>query len=244
MTPSATPRGPSLSERVDGVDWTRATQTLDNQGAAPTGPILTTDECRRMIDCYDDDHRFRSTIDMARHRFGQGQYRYFDHPLPHLVTALRAAFWPHLVPVARDWAQRRDEPTPWNDQLDDWLSACHAAGQDKPAPLMLRYGPATGTRCTATCTATSCSRSRSSSASTNPTSTTPAASSVMVEQRPRAQSRASTFTIPQGHGVVLTSRDRPIETKRGWSRAPMRHGVSTLRSGRRHTLGIIFHDAD
>src|SRR5919106_1386176 len=130
-----------IAERVHQLDWPLITADLDETGVALVGPVLGARECRSLIDLYADDTRFRSTIDMARHRFGEGQHRYFDHPLPDLVSDLRAAFWPHLLPIARDWAERRGLAAPWPDDLGDWLDRCHRAGQTRPTPLMLRYGP-------------------------------------------------------------------------------------------------------
>ena len=135
------PTAPSASARVDRLAWDSVAESVNEVGVAATGAVLTAAECRELADVYDDDGRFRSTIDMARHRYGEGQYRYFAHPLPDLVAELRAAFWPHLLPIARDWAARVGRPAPWPDDLDDWLARCHAAGQTRPTPLLLRYGP-------------------------------------------------------------------------------------------------------
>ena len=131
----------SWRRRVDALDWKGIGDELDEIGCAPTGPVLTGDECVALVGLYDDDARFRSTVDMARHRFGRGEYRYFDRPLPPEVAALRAACWPHLLDVARTWYERLGRPAPWPDDLADWLAACHRNGQDRPTPLLLRYGP-------------------------------------------------------------------------------------------------------
>lgn len=151
----------SSRTRVDDVDWPTVVLDLDDVGVALTGPLLDTDECRALVGLFDDDVLFRSTVDMAQHRFGEGRYRYFADPIPDAVRELRAALWPHLLGVARTWARRRDEPTPWPDEFDDWITDCHAAGQTRPTPLMLRYEAGDWNACTATCTATSCSRCRS-----------------------------------------------------------------------------------
>lgn len=165
------------AERVAAVDWAALGAELDAYGCASTPPLLTPAACRRIADLYDDVERFRSTVDMARLRFGSGQYRYFDRPLPAPVAELRAALYPYLLPVARDWAGRLGRPAPWPDDFEDWLEQCHALGQTRPTPILLTYGRGTGTPSTATCTGTRSSRSRSSSASTGPASTTRAASS-------------------------------------------------------------------
>ncbi|MCA1843140.1 MAG: 2OG-Fe(II) oxygenase, partial [Actinobacteria bacterium] len=126
---------------IDRLDWKAVAEELDELGVATVGTVLKPKECRALADLYDEDGRFRSTVDMARHNFGEGQYRYFDNPLPDVVTGLRAAFWPHLLPIARDWAERLGRPNAWPDDFEDWLEHCHRAGQTRPTPLLLRYGP-------------------------------------------------------------------------------------------------------
>jgi uncharacterized protein len=232
-----------IADRVDGVPWTDVGAGLDDVGVAPTGSLLTVGECRALVDTYGDDARFRSTIDMARHRFGDGQYRYFDHPLPEVVTELRAAFWPHLLSIARTWAERRGQPAPWPDRLDDWLDRCHEAGQTRPTPLMLRYGPGDWNALHRDLYGDLVFPLQVVIGLDRPGDAYTGGEFVVVEQRPRAQSRATASTIPQGHGLVFTTRDRPVRSQRGWSNGPLRHGVSTVRSGRRHTLGLVFHDA-
>jgi uncharacterized protein len=138
--PPSSALGHRRADRVDQCDWATIARSLDEVGVASTGPLLGQAECHDLIDSFDDPDRYRATIDMARHRFGEGQYRYFDRPLPPAVAELRAAFWPHLLPVARAWAQRRDEPSPWPDDFDEWLHRGHEAGQTRPTPLILRYG--------------------------------------------------------------------------------------------------------
>ena len=233
----------SIARRVDHLDWTGAGADLDDVGIAAIGPVLTPVECSELRALYDEDGRFRSTIDMARHRFGEGQYRYFSHPLPTVVAEMRESFWPHLLPIARDWAARLKQPAPWPDDFDAWLSQCHAAGQARPTPLMLRYGPGDWNALHRDLYGDLVFPLQVVIGLDTPGHDYTGGEFVVVEQRPRAQSRATTRTIPQGHGVVLTTRDRPVKSARGWTAAPMRHGVSTLHSGQRHTLGLIFHDA-
>jgi uncharacterized protein len=232
-----------IADRVDQLRWADIGAGLDDVGVAPTGSVLTVGECRALVDIYGDDERFRSTIDMARHRFGEGQYRYFDHPLPEVVAELRAAFWPHLVPIARTWAERRSQPAPWPDRLEDWLDRCHEAGQTRPTPLMLCYGPGDWNALHRDLYGDLVFPLQVVIGLDRPGDAYTGGEFVVVEQRPRAQSRATASTIPQGHGLVFTTRDRPVRTQRGWSSGPLRHGVSTVRSGRRHTLGLVFHDA-
>ena len=228
---------------VDAIEWSTVEAGLDDVGIALTGPVLDSDDCRALIDLYDDTERFRSTIDMARHRFGEGQYRYFNRPLPEIVAELRAVFWPHLLPVARRWAECRGQPSPWPDTLDEWLAQCHAAGQSRPTPLMLRYGPGDWNALHRDLYGELVFPLQVVIGLNDPRVDYTGGEFVVVEQRPRAQSRATAVTIPYGHGLVFTTRDRPIRTQRGWSNAPMRHGVSVVRSGRRYTLGLVFHDA-
>ena len=239
----AAPARADAVDRVDRIDWARVASDLDALGVAATGPVLTPDECADLADLYDDDQRFRSTVDMARHRFGQGEYRYFAHPLPAPVHALRAAFWPHLLPVARTWADRHGSPARWPDDLDEWLAACHAAGQGRPTPLLLRYGPGDWNALHRDLYGDLVFPLQVVIGLDDPDVDYEGGEFVVVEQRPRAQSRATAMRIPLGHGLVFTTRDRPVRGARGWSAAPMRHGVSVVRSGRRTTLGLVFHDA-
>lgn len=242
MTPAGAGTG-SLARRVDGLDWDHAGAALDDVGVAAVGPVLTVDQCRQLTELYAQTDRFRATIDMARHRFGRGQYRYFAHPLPAVVTELRASFWPHLLPIAREWAGRLGLPAPWPDDFDAWIAQCHSEGQTRPTPLMLRYRSGDWNALHRDLYGELVFPLQVVVGLDSPVDDYRGGEFVVVEQRPRAQSRATTLTIPQGHAVVFTTRDRPIRSARGWSRAPMRHGASTLHSGVRHTLGLIFHDA-
>ena len=175
--------------------------------------MLSVTECQRLIDGYRDDGLFRSTIDMARHRFGQGQYRYFAHPLPDIVTDLRAAFWPHLLPIAREWASRRGQAVAWPESFDDWLDQCHRAGQERPTPLMLRYGPGDWNALHRDLYGELVFPLQVAIGLDQPDVDYTGGEFVVVEQRPRAQSRATATTIPRGHGLVFTTRDRPIQTQ-------------------------------
>jgi uncharacterized protein len=233
----------SIAERVDRLHWRAIDASLDHVGVGPTGSVLTAAECRSLVDLYDDDTRFRSTIDMARHHFGEGQYRYFDHPLPAIVAELRAALWPHLLPIARTWAERRDQAAPWPDRLDDWLERCHEAGQTRPTPLMLRYGAGDWNALHRDLYGDLVFPLQVVIGLDRPGADYTGGEFVVVEQRPRAQSRATATAIPRGHGLVFTTRDRPLRSQRGWSNGPVRHGVSTILSGERHALGLVFHDA-
>lgn len=238
-----TTRSLSIAGRVEAFDWSAVADGLEQLGCALTEPVLDTAECREIVDYYDDDHRFRSTIDMARYRFGEGEYRYFDYPLPEIVSELRAAFWPHLLPIARDWAARLGRPAPWPDNLDEWLERCHHAGQTRPTPLLLRYEPGDWNALHRDLYGELIFPLQVVVGLDAPREDYTGGEFLVVEQRPRARSRGTSTTIDRGQALVVTTRDRPVRSKRGWSAAPMRHGVSVLRSGQRHTLGLIFHDA-
>ena len=232
-----------IARRVTGLDWTAISRNLDDLGSSPTGAVLVPPECKAIAAFYGDDRHFRSTVDMGRYRFGQGEYRYFDRPLPKLVAELRAAFWPHLLPIARTWAERLGRPAPWPDSFDDWLEQCHEAGQTRPTPLLLRYGPGDWNALHRDLYGELVFPLQVVIGLDRPGVDYTGGEFITLEQRPRAQSRGNTSAIAQGEGLVFTTRDRPVPSRRGWSAAPMRHGVSVLRSGRRHTLGLVFHDA-
>lgn len=216
---------------------------LNAYGHALTGPLLTPAECAELTALYDVPAHFRTTVDMARHRFGAGQYRYFTHDLPARVRELRETLYPELLPVARDWATKLGKPSPWPDSLADWLRRCHDAGQSRSAQILLRYGPGDWNALHRDVFGDMLFPLQTVVGLSIPGHDFTGGEFLMTEQRPRAQSRGHTTPLPQGHAIIFTTRDRPTPTRRGWSNAPMRHGVSTVRSGHRHTLGLVFHDA-
>lgn len=237
-----------IAARVAALHWGDIAADLDATGCALAGPVLEEDECRALVDGFDDDGRYRSTIDMARYRYGSGVYRYFGRPLPPVVQALRASCWPQLLPIARDWWSRLGREAAWPDDLDDWLDRCHAAGQTRPTPLVLRYGAGDWNALHRDLYGDLVFPLQVVVGLDHPGAESQGGAYeggefLVVEQRPRAQSRATVLTIPRGHAVVFTTQDRPIRSTRGWTAAPLRHGVSTVRSGTRHTLGVLFHDA-
>ncbi|WP_326810232.1 2OG-Fe(II) oxygenase [Streptomyces scopuliridis] len=234
---------PTLAARVDTADWEALTDEVNAYGSTLTGRLLTPDECASIVALYGEAERFRTTIDMARHRFGSGQYRYFTHELPEPVRELRQAFYPRLLPIARDWAAKLGRPSPWPDTLEEWLARCHEAGQSKSAQILLRYGAGDWNALHRDVFGEAVFPLQVVIGLDVPGVDYSGGEFIMTEQRPRAQSRGSSTTLPQGHGLIFTTRDRPVASKRGWSTGPMRHGVSTIRSGRRHTLGLVFHDA-
>ncbi|WP_329520203.1 2OG-Fe(II) oxygenase [Spirillospora sp. NBC_01491] len=230
-------------ERVEGADWAALAGEVNEHGCALTPPVLTPDECREIAALYDDAGRFRSTVDMARHRFGQGQYRYFARPFPEPVQRLREAFYPRLLPIARDWAAKLGRPAPWPDTLAEWLEMCHAAGQARPTPILLRYGAGDWNALHRDLYGELVFPLQVVIGLDVPREDYTGGEFLLVEQRPRAQSRGTVTALEQGRGLVFTTRDRPVRSTRGWSAAPVRHGVSTVRSGRRRTLGLVLHDA-
>ncbi|MFF8726735.1 2OG-Fe(II) oxygenase [Streptomyces sp. NPDC015171] len=232
-----------IRRRADDTDWTALAAELDAYGCAPTGPLLTPAECADLAALYDRTELFRTTVDLARHRFGAGEYRYFTHEPPAPVAALRAALYPRLLPVARDWAARLGRPAPWPDSLDAWLARCHAAGQDRSAQILLRYGPGDWNALHRDVFGELVFPLQVVIGLDVHGTDYAGGEFLMVEQRPRAQSRGTASVLHQGHGLVFTTRDRPVRSRRGWSAGAVRHGVSTVRWGRRRTLGLVFHDA-
>ncbi|MEU6819612.1 2OG-Fe(II) oxygenase [Streptomyces atriruber] len=228
---------------VDSTDWAALATELDAHGCALTPRLITPAECRRIAGLYDDLTLFRSTVDMARHRFGSGQYRYFTHDLPAPVAELRAALYPHLLAVARDWADRLGRPAPWPDSLEEWLDRCHAAGQTLSAQILLRYEEGDWNALHRDLFGDMVFPLQVVIGLDEQGSDYTGGEFLLVEQRPRAQSRGTSTVLKQGHGLVFTTRDRPVRSARGWSAGPVRHGVSTVRSGLRRSLGLVFHDA-
>jgi uncharacterized protein len=231
------------AERIAAADWDGVARELDAHGCALLPRLLTPAECARIAALYDQPGHFRATIDMARHRFGEGQYRYFAAPFPEPVDALRHGLYRRLLPIARDWYDRLGRRVEWPDTLDEWLEACHAAGQTRPTPILLRYEAGGWNALHRDLYGDKVFPLQVVVNLSDPGADHTGGEFLLVEQRPRAQSRGTATLIPQGHGLVFTTRDRPVASARGWSAAPVRHGVSTIRSGRRFTLGVVFHDA-
>jgi hypothetical protein len=236
------PPGPWLG-RVEQADWASIRATLDRDGCALTGPLLDPGETAEIAALYDDDTRFRSTVDMGRHRFGEGEYRYFAEPFPDAVVALKEALYPKLVPIARDWWTRLGRKAPWPDTLAEWLELCHAAGQRRSTPILLRYRAGDWNALHRDLYGDLVFPLQVVINLNDPGVDHSGGEFLLYEQRPRAQSRGTATLIPHGHGLVFTTRDRPVESARGWSAAQVRHGVSVIRSGERFTLALVFHDA-
>ena len=225
------------------VDWDRIVQDLDARGNASIGCLLTPAECESLVALYPVDAMFRSRVVMARHGYGRGEYRYFAYPLPVRVAELRTSLYPRLVPLANRWNEAMGVDVRYPAQHADYLALCHAAGQRRPTPLLLSYGVDDY----------NCLHQDLYGEHLFPLQVTVLLSApgrdfaggefVLTEQRPRMQSRAEVVPLRQGDAVIFAVRHRPVRGTRGSHRVNHRHGVSRVRSGHRHTLGIIFHDA-
>jgi uncharacterized protein len=233
----------SLENRVDDLAWYDLGDQLDSRGFAVTEPLLDDRETQELADLFDGG-RFRSTIDMARHRFGDGRYRYFDHPLPDAIAELRRAFYRRLAPVANHWsALLGGAQDAFPLEHEELLARCHAAGQTRPTPLILRYGRGDWNALHQDLYGDVYFPFQVLTVLSEPAVDYEGGQFVLLEQRPRAQSRAHVLTPERGAFVVFPTRVRPQEGKRGHYRVGMRHGVSTVTRGRRTALGVIFHDA-
>lgn len=234
---------PPLAARVEGLDWDHLRAQLDERGFAVTAPLLGAGECRRLAGLFDGEG-FRSTVDMARHRFGDGRYRYFAHPLPEAVVQLRAAFYGRLAPIANDWSARLGgEAEAFPPDHAGLLARCRAAGQERPTPLLLRYGAGDWNALHQDLYGDVWFPFQVLTVLSEPGTDFTGGELVLLEQRPRAQSRAHVVSPPQGAFVLFPTRHRPQRGARGYHRVGLRHGVSTLASGQRTALGVIFHDA-
>lgn len=233
-----------LPARVDSLDWPALIEGINTSGCAQTGPLLDESECKEIASWYAEVGRFRSTIDMARYRFGQGEYRYFRDPVPDPITAMRAAFYRQLLPVAREWAFNVGDHAPWPDTYDEWIELCHDGGQQRPTPILLSYGPGDWNALHRDLYGELVFPMQVVIGLDKPHIDYTGGEFMIVEQRPRAQSKGTVVVLEQGHALIFTTRDRPVPSARGWSRAPVRHGVSVVKSGARRTLGLVLHDAE
>jgi hypothetical protein len=233
----------NLRERVDALDWGALHSELDSRGFAVTEPLLAPDECGELSALFDGG-RFRSTIEMARHRFGEGRYRYFDHPLPGTIETLRQAFYTHLAPIANQWsALLRGDGEAFPAEHEELLARCEAAGQRRPTPLILRYHEGDWNALHQDLYGDVFFPFQVLTVLSEPRVDFEGGEFVLLEQRPRAQSRAHVVSPRQGAFVIFPTRERPNAGKTGYHRVGLRHGVSTVTRGSRTALGIIFHDA-
>jgi len=233
----------SIAERVRSTVWEQVSQDLDSQGSAMVGRLLSPDECRAISGLYTKDEIFRSRVVMTRHGFGRGEYKYFSYPLPDLIARLRTAVYPHLVPIANRWNKAMAIDVRYPDEHGEFLARCHQAGQIRPTPLLLRYGADDYNCLHQDLYGEHVFPLQLAILLSEPDKDFTGGEFVMTEQRPRMQSRPVVMPLRQGDGVVFAVHNRPVQGTRGVYRVNLRHGVSRIRSGHRHTLGIIFHDA-
>jgi uncharacterized protein len=232
-----------ISGRIAALDWDGLAVDLDAHGCAVTGRVLTKDACARLAASYASDRLFRSRISMARHGFGRGEYKYFAYPLPDAIAALREALYPPLARIANRWNEAMRIDVRYPDEHSAFLARCHAAGQTKPTPLLLQYGPGDYNCLHQDLYGAHVFPLQVAFLLSEPGTDFAGGEFVLTEQRPRMQSRAEVVPLTQGEGVIFPVHHRPVAGTRGVYRVTMRHGVSRLRSGTRHTLGVIFHDA-
>ncbi|KZS59195.1 2OG-Fe(II) oxygenase [Mycobacterium ostraviense] len=229
--------------RVDSGDWDAIAAQISAHGGALLPRLLTATEAARLRTLYAQDDLFRKTVDMERHRYGAGEYRYFRRPYPEPLEQLKHALYPRLLTIARDWWAKLGRDTPWPDTLDEWLQMCHVAGQTKPTALLLRYRAGDWNALHRDLYGDLVFPLQVVINLGDPATDYTGGEFLLVEQRRRAQSRGTTTQLPQGYGYAFTTRDRPAPSARGWSATPVRHGISVVHSGERYALGLIFHDA-
>ncbi len=232
-----------IAELLAGLDWAGIGAELDLRGCAVIGPLLGPRECRHLAALFDQDALFRSRVVMARHGYGSGEYKYFAYRLPAPVAALRSALYPPLAQIANRWQAALGADGAYPTEHDAYLARCHEVGQTRPTPLLLRYGPGDYNCLHQDLYGPLVFPLQVAILLDEPGRDFEGGEFVLTEQRPRMQSRAEVVPLHQGQGVVFAVNHRPVRGARGVYRVAMRHGVSRLRAGRRHTLGIIFHDA-
>jgi hypothetical protein len=233
----------AVDARIAAIEWDALVNALDGRGSAVIERLLAPHECAALAALYTDEASFRSRVVMARHGFGRGEYKYFCYPLPPLVAALRASIYPRLVPLANRWNQALDIDVRFPPTHAAFIRRCHAAGQRRPTPLLLRYGP-----CDYNCLHQDLYGEhvfplQVAVLLAEPGRDFVGGEFVLAEQRPRMQTRAQVVELREGDAVVFAVHHRPVRGTRGFYRVNMRHGVSEVRAGHRHTLGVIFHDA-
>jgi hypothetical protein len=232
-----------VAARIAALDWDAVAGALDAQGWANTGPLLDPKECAALGAFYTADAAFRSRVVMARHGYGQGEYRYFRYPLPEAVAALRTAAYPHLARIANGWAEALGETQHYPAEHAAFLRRCHDAGQRRPTPLLLKYGPGDYNRLHQDLYGALAFPLQMTVLLSRPGLDFAGGEFVLVEQKPRSQSRAAVVPLTQGEAVIFAVRHYPGHGARGFHRLTLRHGVSRLHAGERFTLGVIFHDA-
>jgi hypothetical protein len=233
----------NIAERIEAFDWKRLAQDLDFDGNAIIENILLPHECRAIAELYANDGVFRSRVVMAKHGFGRGEYKYFGYPLPGLIAELRTAVYPLLVPIANKWNEALGSDVRYPETHADFIRRCHEAGQTKPTPLLLRYDAGDYNCLHQDLYGEHVFPVQVAVLLSDPGNDFTGGEFVLTEQRPRMQSRPMVVPLRRGDGVVFAVHQRPVQGARGVYRVNLRHGVSRIRSGRRYTAGIIFHDA-
>lgn len=233
----------SIASRIEAIDWPALLAELDERGSTVIQGLLDAGLCRDIAARYPDESRYRSRVVMARHNFGRGEYRYFCYPLPGPVQQLRGALYPQLAPLANQWNDRMGLPVQYPATHEAFLTRCHDAGQTRPTPLLLKYGAGDYNCLHQDLYGEHVFPLQVAILLSEPGHDFSGGEFVLTEQRPRMQSRVEVVPLRQGDAVIFAVNQRPVAGTRGSYRVSMRHGVSRLRSGQRHTLGIIFHDA-
>jgi hypothetical protein len=233
---------PAIADRVAALDWQGITEDLNNLGCATASSVLMPDECRSLAEMYGEENRFRSRILMARHGFGRGEYQYFAYPLPEIVAGLRGSLYRELVHVANRWNNTMGIQGSYPAAHSEFLKRCHQADQTKPTPLLLKYGAGDYNCLHQDLYGEHVFPLQATFLLSVPAEDFTGGEFVLTEQRPRMQSRVEVVKLEQGDGVIFAVHHRPVQGTRGPYRVNLRHGVSRLRSGRRYTVGIIFHD--
>jgi hypothetical protein len=234
---------PAAAARVAAIDWKQAVSDLDTQGCAVLKDLLSADECRALAALYPDDSHFRSRVVMGRHGFGRGEYKYFSYPLPTLIAEMRPALYAQLYGLANRWNEAMGIDIRYPESHDAFLRRCHAAGQVRPTPLLLQYGPGDYNCLHQDLYGEHVFPLQVAILLSEPSKDFSGGEFVLTEQRPRMQSRAEVVPLCQGDAVAFAVHVRPVQGTRGFYRVNLRHGVSRVRSGHRHTAGVIFHDA-
>ena len=236
-------RVPNSAERVGALDWTRLCAELDGQGSAVVASLLTPAECAALAGLYGNPDRFRSRVEMARHGFGRGEYQYFSYPLPELIAGLREAFYPRLAPIANDWNEQMRVVSRYPATHAEFLARCREAGQTRPTPLLLQYGPDDYNCLHQDLYGQTIFPLQLTILLSDPCNDFTGGEFVITEQRPRMQSRPEVVPLRQGDAVIFPVNHRPVKGTRRTYRVNLRHGVSRIRSGHRYSAGVIFHDA-
>jgi uncharacterized protein len=234
---------PTIAERIATFDWQRIAANLDAHGCAVADAVLAPAECQVLRESYAEEGMFRSRIVMAHHGFGRGEYKYFAYPLPTVVASLRRVLYPPLASIANRWNETLGIDVCYPDEHAALLERCHGAGQTRPTPLLLRYGVGDYNCLHQDLYGEHVFPLQVAFLLSVPGHDFTGGEFVLTEQRPRQQSRAEVVPLSQGDGVIFPVQHRPVQSTKGWYRVNLRHGVSRVRSGQRHTLGIIFHDA-